>query len=153
MSDFNDLVDDAENFAEEDNVDDYYPAEFSIASDNNKRANDDNFQPSNKRTKPVTHLADYFSESSNTRDVKVPDFEEKKIKASEISYNQNNYGVSLTTDENNSSKSTGPNCLCGIVSVSKTTLKEGPNKNRLFWVRPAQIRATMRPFNPIYKIL
>ena len=136
MSDFNDLVDDAENFAEEENVDDYYPAEFSSAASNNKRANEDDVESSNKRTKPVTHLADYFSETLESRQEKVPNLKENKMKASETSYTQNNYGVSQSTDESNPIQSKGPNCLCGIVSVSKTTLKEGPNKNRLFWVSP-----------------
>lgn len=136
MSDFNDLVDDAENFADEENVDDYYPAEFRSAANKNKRANDDDVQLSSKRIKPPAHLADYFSEISESRQEKAPNLEEEKMKASENSYAQNNYGGSQPTNENHSSQSKGPNCLCGIGSVSKTTLKEGPNKNRMFWVRP-----------------
>jgi ribosomal protein S17E len=135
MSDFNDLVDDAENFADEENVDDYYPAEFSSAANNNKRANDDEVQLSSKRIKPPAHLADYFSETSESRQEKALNLEEK-MKASENSYAQNNHGRSQPTNENLSGQSKGPNCLCGIGSVSKTTLKEGPNKNRMFWVRP-----------------
>ena len=144
MSDFNDLVDDAENFEEEENVDDYYPAEFSIAASSNKRANDDDYsQPNNKKAKQVAHLAYYFSDTIESRHEKESKFEEKKMNSSETSYNQNNYGVSQSTDDKNSNQSRGPNCLCGSVSVSKTTLKEGPNKNRLFWVSPVQTRATM----------
>lgn len=143
MSEFNDLVDDAENFADEENVDDNYPAEFSSASNNNKRANDDEVQLSSKRVKPPAHLADYFAEIPESRQEKAQNLEEENMKASVNSYAQTNHGGSQSTNENPSFQSKGPNCLCGIGSVSKTTLKEGPNKNRMFWVRPVKTRATV----------
>ena len=151
MGDFDDLIDDAENFhgeelAEED-VDDYFVAEHKIAVTAKKRAvddeNDDNCHSASsigKKAKIPGCLADYFidtaepfqsngQQSSNTSSIeqKVVYTADSAITKQNASQNSDDDGINFGEKR--------PLCFCGISSMSKTTLKEGQNKNRMFWVR------------------
>ena len=135
MADFDSLIDDAENFQEEEDVDDDFAAEYNNEMNNKKRAADIDTQPESiKKMKTPACLADYFVETVKPESTKSD------------AHNVNNAQPYLVADKNVESRSinqdtsvdtAGPNCMCGISTVSKTTLKEGPNKNRTFWVRIA----------------
>ena len=137
MGDFDDLIDDAENFhgeelAEED-VDDYFVAEHKIAVTAKKRAvddeNDDNCHSASsigKKAKIPGCLADYFIDTAEP-------FQSNGQQSSNTSSIEQK--VVYTADSAITKQNASPLCFCGISSMSKTTLKEGQNKNRMFWVR------------------
>ena len=89
-----------------------------------------------KKMKTPACLADYFVETVKPESTKSD------------AHNVNNAQPYTVVEKNVESRSinqdasadiAGPNCMCGISTVSKTTLKEGPNKNRTFWVRITNI--------------
>ena len=142
MGDFDDLVDDAENFrGEEEDVDDYFVAEHKVAITTKKRSVDDENDDSHsapsigKKAKPPGCLADYFIDtaepfqSNGQLSSSTSSIEQKVVYTADPAF----------TDQNSSKDSDDgekrPQCFCGLSSMSKTTLKEGPNKNRMFWVR------------------
>ena len=133
MGDFDSLIADAENFQEEEDVDDDFVAEYNNDINNRKRAPEvvENVD-SIKKMKTPACLADYFietAESGGTKSVK------HNINNAQPYSARENGTESHSTNQDASVNTAGPNCMCGISTISKTTLKEGPNKNRTFWVR------------------
>ena len=137
MADFDSLLEDAENFQEEEDVDDDFAAEYNNEMNSKKRAADEEMpSESVKKMKTPACLADYFIETV------------KPESAKSDTHNVNNAQPYTVVEKNVEARSinqdasadiAGPNCMCGISTVSKTTLKEGPNKNRTFWVRITNI--------------
>lgn len=129
MSDFDHLIEDAENFQDEEDVDDDFVTEYNNEVNNKKRASVDVESVAVKKAKPPGYLADYFVDNPVSSVPKPND--SVKGNFSQSIDNRSNEGNSQPTEP---ASEQGPNCMCGIGSVSKTTLKEGPNKNRMFWV-------------------
>lgn len=132
MSDFDHLIEDAENFQEEEDVDDDFVAEYNNEVNNKKRASVEVDSVAVKKAKPPGYLADYFVDTPQSFAPKPND--SVKGNYSQFSENRSNEGNSQPVEREAPPSEKGPNCMCGIGSVSKTTLKEGPNKNRMFWV-------------------
>ena len=137
MADFDSLIEDAENFQEEEDVDDDFAAEYNNEMNSKKRAADVDTQLDNiKKIKTPACLADYFVETVKPESTKS---DARSINNSQpYSVTERNL-ASRSTSQDASGDTTGPNCMCGISAISKTTLKEGPNKNRTFWVRTMDI--------------
>ena len=142
MCDFDDLINDAENYENEEEADDYFIAEYNAAAQTKKRTLDDannsydSQSAAEKKVKAPGCLADYFVDTNEP-------FPQNEPKTSNTSSERQN-NASAATSASDYQKSSqddavveekGPLCQCGISSMSKTTLKEGPNKNRKFWVR------------------
>jgi hypothetical protein len=136
MSDFDHLIEDAENFQEEEDVDDDFVTEYNNDVNNKKRPSVDVDSVAVKKVKTPGYLADYFVDAPVSFDPKPNDL--VKGNANHISDNRSNEGNSQPSERDAPASEKGPNCICGIGSVSKTTLKEGPNKNRMFWVSLAR---------------
>ena len=157
MCDFDDLLNDAENFqAEEENYDDYdggyeetvpehkaATEKVAVAAVANKKRtlNEENdFVPDAadvKKTKPPACFADYFVNTSEPfkNDSKAANKPSESYSSDRISdKNSSSQSGSQNSNDDNAVEEKGPPCKCGIPSQSKTTLKEGPNKNRKFWV-------------------
>lgn len=129
MCDFDNLLEDAENFQEEEDVDDDFVAEFNQVN-NKKRALVDVDSIDVKKAKAPGYLADYFVDTVESVNPKAS----ASGKGSYSDFSNKREGSSQPSDNEVLASEKGPNCMCGIGSVSKTTLKEGPNKNRMFWV-------------------
>lgn len=168
MADFDDLINDAENFENDYNDEPDIPDEFlqEKVIESKKRVLENDQSHSNetdKRVKPAGCLADYFvnnnqspSNDNGSKTVKNSNQQSnysnqqsnysnqqsnntnQQSKGNHDNSQQSNYGTNTNTSVNNNESATveekGPLCACGMKSVSKTTFKEGPNKDRKFWI-------------------
>jgi hypothetical protein len=160
MSDFDDLLADAENFQEEEDFSGYDDFAADSSENQSKKrtlvvakdaTNLDRDNPVEKRIKTNGCLADYFIDSdkpatdtgnrATTSVTENNNYSQKGGNSHNYSQNAPKLGRERTVVNNNSIvvEEKGPMCMCGISSISKTTLKEGPNKNRKFWVRYLQL--------------
>jgi hypothetical protein len=132
MSDFDHLIEDAENFQEEEDVDDDFVTEYNNDVNNKKRLSVEVDSVAVKKVKTPGYLADYFLDTPESFAPKPND--SAKGNSGQFSDGRSNEGNSQPSERDGPASEKGPDCMCGIGSVSKTTLKEGPNKNRMFWV-------------------
>jgi hypothetical protein len=140
MSDF-DLLNDAENFEdeyEEPDIPDDFLEPKEIESKKRVFDNDNSNESSDKRVKPASCLADYFVDNNLSQLTQSTDNSSKKSSqgGNDDFTKQSNYGTDKNANSNagGDTKEKGPLCSCGTSSTSKTTLKDGPNKDRKFWV-------------------
>jgi hypothetical protein len=139
MSDF-DLLNDAENFEDEceepDVPDDFLPKEIESKKrvlDNDNSSESNRNTGNDKRVKPAGCLSDYFVDNN------VSQLTQKSSQGGNNDFTkQSDYGANKNgngnTSENTMVEEKGPLCACGTSSISKTTFKDGPNKDRKFWV-------------------
>ena len=107
MSDFDDLIGDAENFQEEEEADDYFIAEYNAAAvvQTKKRALDDKDDDNNadslaeKKVKPPGCLADYFN---NTNEPFPQNDHLKTSNTSSTKLNNTSTTVSAPANQNSS---------------------------------------------------
>lgn len=145
MSDFDSLIEDAENFQEED-VDDYFVVDQKVTATKKRAADDDEDHDSHpkssfgKKAKAPGCLADYFLDTAqpfpqNDQLSSIKSSTEQKNVYSPDNAFVNRNNSQHSDDGDKTVEVVGPLCFCGAGTISKTTLKEGQNKNRMFWVR------------------
>jgi hypothetical protein len=156
MSNYDSLLAEAEAFdGETDIPDEVFEEAFQMLDKKRKLPAEENTdQPidEKRQIKSPSFLADFFSPSNEnvSRNSNAGAGAHVVIQAADIigsrCYKCNqagHYGKECTMAVNASTTplltinnaTTGPDCDCALPSIQRTTIKEGPNKDRKFWVR------------------